>query len=150
MEIEKKEEEIKKTEKTEETPAPEPEKQPTPAPESKPEPVPQPAPEPESKPEPEPEPTPEPEPENKPTVADDNGNQPVNAIRVEDLVTKADLKEKLDAIISRLDSVLHENETLKDQLAKYDGDFGNTAPKGATTRDEKLEDTFESYSRDFM
>lgn len=91
------------------------------------------------------EPAPEPEP-----VAEVPENQPANAVRVEDLVTKDELKERLDAIISRLDSVLHENESLKDQLAKYDGDFGTSTPKGTAPRSEDVEDTFESYSRDFM
>lgn len=85
-----------------------------------------------------------------------------NGVRVEDLVTKDLLAERLAAFEAKLDAVMKENQDLKDELskaksetdglkAKYEEkDFGGAHKNGTVAKDKDAEETFESYSRQFM
>lgn len=85
-----------------------------------------------------------------------------NAIPVEDLVTKEDLKQALEAFSAKLDAVLKENKDLTEKLAnsekensglkeKYeDKDFGDMSKKGVITKDNDANDSFDEYSKKFM
>ena len=85
-----------------------------------------------------------------------------NGVRVEDLVTKDLLAERLAAFEAKLDAVIKENQDLKDELskaksetdglkAKYEEkDFGGAHKNGTVAKDKDAEETFESYSRQFM
>lgn len=92
---------------------------------------------------PNPEPTPEPEPEPTPTVSGETTGG--NAMRVEDLVSRDELMEKLGALSAKLDAVISENTELK----KYKGDFGNITAKKEKSKDDVANETFESYSAKF-
>ena len=71
-----------------------------------------------------------------------------NGIRLEDLVTKDDLTERLSAIEAKLDAVIKENMDLKD---KYENkDFGNFQKKGMIEKDKQANTSFEEYSKNFM
>lgn len=90
----------------------------------------------------------------------------VNAIPINELVTKEDLTARLSAFEAKLDAVIKENQDLKDKLAqsqqdandlrdKYENkDFGTLSRKGVAERDKSAEstfgETFESYSKRFM
>lgn len=85
-----------------------------------------------------------------------------NGVRVEDLVTKDLLTERLAAFEAKLDAVLNENKALKDKLSekdtelngmrdKYENkDFGNVAKQGMVKPDRAANSTFDEYSRQFM
>lgn len=82
-----------------------------------------------------------------------------NGIRVEDLVTKDMLADRLSALEAKFEAVLKENEDLKNTVAgmkeKYeDKDFGNVQKSGALGQDKKANDTFaesfEEYAKQFM
>ena len=92
---------------------------------------------------PNPEPTPEPEPEPTPTVSGETTGG--NAMRVEDIVSRDELMEKLGALSAKLDAVISENTELK----KYKGDFGNITAKKEKSKDDVANETFESYSAKF-
>ena len=94
---------------------------------------------------PNPEPTPEPEPEPEPTPTVSGETTGGNAMRVEDLVSRDELMEKLGALSAKLDAVISENTELK----KYKGDFGNITAKKEKSKDDVANETFESYSAKF-
>ena len=85
-----------------------------------------------------------------------------NAIPVEDLVTKEDLKQALEAFSAKLDAVLKENKDLTEKLAnsekensglkeKYeDKDFGGMTKQGVVPKDNDANDSFDEYSKKFM
>lgn len=86
--------------------------------------------------------------EEAPVVQEVDETAPANGIRVEDLVTKDELMERLSAMEAKFDAVVKENQDLKD---KYENkDFGNTAKKGMPEKDKLANSTFEEYSRQFM
>ena len=83
-----------------------------------------------------------------PVVQEVDETAPANGIRVEDLVTKEELMERLSAMEAKFDAVVKENQDLKD---KYENkDFGNNAKKGMPEKDKLANSTFEEYSRQFM
>ena len=94
---------------------------------------------------PNPEPTPEPEPEPEPTPTVSGETTGGNAMRVEDLVSRDELMEKLGALSAKLDAVISENTEIK----KYKGDFGNITAKKEKSKDDVANETFESYSAKF-
>ena len=78
-----------------------------------------------------------------------------NGVRVEDLVTKDELTERLAALESKIEALVKENTDLKDANAKMrekyeEGDFGGLQKQGLAEANKVAEDTFESYSRAFM
>lgn len=82
-----------------------------------------------------------------------------NGVRVEDLVTKDMLADRLAALEAKFDAVVKENEDLKNTVAgmkeKYeDKDFGNTQKAGMMNADKKANDnfyeSFAEYSKQFM
>ena len=78
-----------------------------------------------------------------------------NGVRIEDLVTKDELTERIAAMDSKLEALVKENTDLKDALSKMrekyeDKDFGGFQKQGFVEPDKLAEDTFESYSRAFM
>lgn len=88
-------------------------------------------------------------------VTETEENQAPNGARIEDLVTKEELAERFSALEAKLDAVLNENASLKDQLAKVkekyeDNDFGGLQKQGMVEQDKVANDTFESYSKAFM
>lgn len=71
-----------------------------------------------------------------------------NGTRVEDLVTKDELMEKLAAFEAKYDALLKENQDLKD---KYENkDFGGYQRQGMVPKDKELNQSFEEYSKNFM
>ena len=85
-----------------------------------------------------------------------------NAIPVEDLVTKEDLKQALEAFNAKIDALIKENKDLTDKLTnaekensglkeKYeDKDFGDMAKQGSIVKDTDANDTFDEYSKKFL
>lgn len=78
-----------------------------------------------------------------------------NGVRVEDLVTKDDLAEKLAALEAKFDAVIKENGDLKNEVSrlqdKYeDKDFGGLSAQGVMQKDENANSTFDEYSKKFM
>ena len=78
-----------------------------------------------------------------------------NGVRVEDLVTKDDLAEKLAALEAKFDAVIKENGDLKNEVSrlqdKYeDKDFGGLSSQGVMQKDENANSTFDEYSKKFM
>jgi hypothetical protein len=85
-----------------------------------------------------------------------------NGIRVEDLVTKDMLIERLAAFEAKLDAVVKENGDLKNELSKksdelngikdkYENkDFGNFQKQGVMTKDKSANSSFDEYSKAFM
>lgn len=101
----------------------------------------------------------EPKPEN-PEVQE---VEPVgNGVRVEDLVTKDELMERLSAFEAKFDALVKENTDLKDQLAKsqeetnglkdkYENkDFGNISRQGVIEKDKYANETFDNYAKQFL
>lgn len=96
------------------------------------------------------------------TIQDIQEPETPNAIAVEDLVTKEDLRLVLEAFSAKLDAVLKENKDLTDKLAnsekensglkeKYeDKDFGDMAKQGSIVKDNDANDSFDDYARKFM
>lgn len=84
-----------------------------------------------------------------------------NGISIDQVVTKDILAEALNGISAKLDALINENKSLKDQLANKDSeindmknkyetnDFGNTAKKGVDAKD-KTYISFDEYSKQFM
>ena len=102
-------------------------------------------------------PTEEPE---TPTVTE---SEPTgNGIRIEDVVLKTDLHEAIAALEAKYDALFKENTDLKEKLAnadkdrdelrkKYeDDDFGGYSKQGVDGKNKSANDTFESYSKQFM
>ena len=100
--------------------------------------------------------------EEKPDIADEEKTEaeveetePVgNGARIEDLVTKDELAERLAAFESKFEAVLKENADLKDELGKMkekyeEKDFGGFQKQGLVASDAVANDTFESYARQF-
>ena len=85
-----------------------------------------------------------------------------NGIRVEDLVTKEMLAERLSALEAKFDAVVKENSDLKDKLSskseeldgmkdKYENkDFGNFQKQGMQVKDKSANSSFDEYSKAFM
>lgn len=101
----------------------------------------------------------EPKPEN-PEVQE---VEPVgNGVRIEDLVTKDELMERLSAFEAKFDALVKENTDLKDQLAKsqeetnglkdkYENkDFGNISRQGVIEKDKSANETFDNYAKQFL
>lgn len=85
-----------------------------------------------------------------------------NGVRVEDLVTKDELMERLSAFEAKFDALVKENTDLKDQLSKsqeetndlkdkYENkDFGNVSRQGVIEKDKSANETFDSYAKQFL
>ena len=85
-----------------------------------------------------------------------------NGVRVEDLVTKEMLAERLAALEAKFDAVVKENSDLKDELSskseeldgmkdKYENkDFGNFQKQGIQVKDKQANSSFDEYSKQFM
>lgn len=78
-----------------------------------------------------------------------------NGIRIEDLVTKEMLAERLQAFEAKFDAVVKENEDLKNKLSamadKYEEhDFGGLQKQGMIEKDRYAETSFDEYSKKFM
>jgi hypothetical protein len=78
-----------------------------------------------------------------------------NGIRIEDLVTKEMLAERLQAFEAKFDAVVKENEDLKNKLSamadKYEEhDFGGLQKQGMMEKDRYAEASFDEYSKKFM
>jgi hypothetical protein len=84
-----------------------------------------------------------------------------NGISIDQVVTKDILAEALNGITAKLDALINENKSLKNELANKDSeindmknkyetnDFGNTAKKGVDAKDKKYA-SFDEYSKQFM
>lgn len=71
-----------------------------------------------------------------------------NGIRVEDLVTKDELMERLGAMEAKFQAVLKENEDLKE---KYENkNFGNFQKQGMLEKDKQANSSFEEYAKQFI
>jgi len=100
--------------------------------------------------------------EEKPAEEEQSGEPQVqeteptgNGIRIEDLVTKEMLAERFASLEAKIDALVKENGDLKSELSatkeKYEGkDFGGFQKQGVMERDSYAEDTFETYSKNFM
>lgn len=85
-----------------------------------------------------------------------------NGVRVEDLVTKDMLAERLAALEAKFEAVVKENSDLKNELSsksdeldgmkdKYENkDFGNFQKQGMQVKDKQANSSFDEYSRAFM
>ena len=85
-----------------------------------------------------------------------------NGVRVEDLVTKEMLAERLAALEAKFDAVVKENGDLKNELSskndeltgmkdKYENkDFGNFQKQGVQAKDKHANSSFDEYSKQFM
>ena len=85
-----------------------------------------------------------------------------NGVRIEDLVTKDMLAERLSAMEAKFDAVVKENHDLKEKLSakdeeltgmkdKYENsDFGNFQKKGMQVKDKEANSSFDEYSKQFM
>lgn len=88
-----------------------------------------------------------------------------NGMSIDDLVTKADLDERLSAINSKIDAFFNETKGLlekanaekdkaKEETAglksKYEeGDFGNQLRKGTPEKDKSANDSYDEYCKQF-
>lgn len=99
----------------------------------------------------------------EPTAPQVNDTEPQgNGIRVEDLVTKEILAERLAAFEAKFDAVVKENQDLKEKLSekndelngmkdKYETkDFGNFQKQGMQVKDKHANSSFDEYSKQFM
>lgn len=78
-----------------------------------------------------------------------------NGVRLEDLVTKEELSERLSSLDAKFDAVLKENVDLKDKLSameeKYENkDFGNFQRQGVMEKNKEANNSFDEYSKQFM
>lgn len=80
-----------------------------------------------------------------------------NGIRIDQLVTKDELGERLSALEAKYNAIVEENTDLKNKLSaihdKYEvNDFGNQSKKGIDDKGENrsANETFDSYSKQFM
>ena len=93
--------------------------------------------------------------EEEPTAEVQETEPEGNGIRIEDLVTKEFLAEKLSALEAKYDAVVKENADLKEAVSsmkdKYENsDFGGYQTKGMGSEKEKSYESFDSYSKQFM
>ena len=101
--------------------------------------------------------------EPKPETPEVQEVEPVgNGVRIEDLVTKDELMERLSAFEAKFDALVKENTDLKDQLAKsqeetnglkdkYENkDFGNISRQGVIEKDKYANETFDNYAKQFL
>lgn len=84
------------------------------------------------------------------------------ALRVEDIVTKDEMAERIAALEAKIDAVLKENKDLTDKLSestnelngmkdKYENkDFGNMQKQGMVQQNKSANSTFDEYSKQFM
>lgn len=72
---------------------------------------------------------------------------PGNGIRIDDLVTKSELMERLSAMEAKFDAVVKENKDLKDKYEEHD--FGNIQKQGVMAKDKSMNGTFEEYAKQF-
>ena len=77
-----------------------------------------------------------------------------NGVRIEDLVTKEELADRLSALEAKFDAVLKENGDLKNKLSvmedKYENkDFGNFQKQGMIEKDKQANSTFDEYAKQF-
>lgn len=77
-----------------------------------------------------------------------------NGVRIEDLVTKEELADRLSALEAKFDAVLKENGDLKNKLSamedKYENkDFGNFQKQGMLEKDKQANSTFDEYAKQF-
>lgn len=99
----------------------------------------------------------------EPTAPEVQTVEPVgNGIDINDLVTKEELMQRLSAFEAKFDAVVKENTDLKDQLSKskeetnglkekYENkDFGNFNKQGLIEKNKDANETFDSYSKQFM
>lgn len=99
----------------------------------------------------------------EPTAPQVNETDPQgNGVRVEDLVTKEMLAERLAAFEAKFNAVVKENQDLKEQLSskseeldgmkdKYENkDFGNFQKQGMQVKDKQANSSFDEYSKQFM
>lgn len=99
----------------------------------------------------------------EPTAPQVNETEPQgNGVRVEDLVTKEMLAERLAAFEAKFNAVVKENQDLKEQLSskseeldgmkdKYENkDFGNFQKQGVQVKDKQANSSFDEYSKQFM
>lgn len=78
-----------------------------------------------------------------------------NGVRVEDLVTKDELSERLSAMEAKFDAILKENGDLKNKLSqmedKYENkDFGNFSKQGMIGKDKDANLTYDEYVKQFI
>jgi hypothetical protein len=78
-----------------------------------------------------------------------------NGIRVEDLVTKDLLAERLQAMESKMEALIKENKDLTEKLSsmseKYEEkDFGTVSRKGVQEKNSYANETFDEYSKQFL
>lgn len=85
----------------------------------------------------------------------ENVSPDTNGVRIEDVVLKSELEDRLSALEAKLNSVIKENEDLKDQNSELKGkyeehDFGKTTKKGilGTSAEVKTE-KFDDYAQNF-
>ena len=91
------------------------------------------------------------EPENTVQETEPSGN----GVAIDDLVTKDELTARLAAFEAKFDSVVKENQDLKDKISgmqeKYENkDFGASQKQGLQKQDRSANESFEEYSRNFM
>ena len=99
----------------------------------------------------------------EPTAPQVNETEPQgNGVRIEDLVTKEMLAERLAAFEAKFNAVVKENGDLKEQLSskseeldgmkdKYENkDFGNFQKQGMQVKDKQANSSFDEYSKQFM
>ena len=99
----------------------------------------------------------------EPTAPQVNDTEPSgNGVRIDDLVTKDMLTERLAALEAKLDAVVKENSDLKNELSnksdelngmkdKYENkDFGNFQKQGVMQKDKYANSSFDEYSKAFM
>ena len=85
----------------------------------------------------------------------ENVSPDTNGVRIEDVVLKSELEDRLAALEAKLNAVIKENEDLKDQNSELKGkyeehDFGTTTKKGMFgTSSEVKTEKFEDYAQNF-
>lgn len=85
----------------------------------------------------------------------ENVSPDTNGVRIEDVVLKSELEDRLAALESKLNAVIKENEDLKNQNSELKGkyeehDFGNTTKKGILgTAAEVKTEKFDDYAQNF-
>jgi hypothetical protein len=78
-----------------------------------------------------------------------------NGVRIEDVVLKSELEDRLAALEAKLNAVIKENEDLKNQNSELKGkyeehDFGTTTKKGILgTAAEVKTEKFDDYAQNF-
>lgn len=94
------------------------------------------------------------QPQKEPTQVEEV--EPVgNGIPLEDVVTKDMLTERLAAFEAKFEAVIKENNDLKNEISamkdKYEKqDFGTMQKQGVDMSNKNANETFESYSKQFM